>query len=253
MSAPISPRLAGKVAIVTGASRGIGAATARQLAADGAKVVCNYLSNAQAAQSVVEGILASGGQAWAVQADVGQVAAAAPLVAEAVRRYGRLDILVNNAALAEAALPDEVDEVHFDRHVATNLKSTLFLTQAAARVMPAEGGSVVNVSSIGTRAANPRFCVYGMTKAGIEMLTASMARDLGTRRIRVNAVAPGQIDTEMLRRNIPAPVLQANIERIALGRLGLTDDIARVVAFLVSQDSGWITGETIHVSGGQRL
>ena len=174
-------------------------------------------------------------------------------MAEAVRLFGRLDILVNNAAIAEAATLDEVDEASFDRHFATNVKAALFLSQAAARVFGDQGGVIINVSSIGTRAANPRFVVYHATKAAIEMLTVTMSRDLGPRGIRVNAVAPGQIDTEMLRRNVPPAVLQANIERISLGRLGRPDDIAAVVAFLASDDARWITGETIHVSGGQRL
>jgi 3-oxoacyl-[acyl-carrier protein] reductase len=253
VTASSSSRLAGNVALVTGASRGIGAAIARRLAQDGAKIVVNYASQGEAAQRVVQDIRASGSEACAVQTDISQIDRAAPLVAEAVRLYGCLDILVNNAAISEAATLDEVDEASFDRHFATNVKAALFLSQAAARVFDDQGGVIINVSSIGTRAASPRFLVYSATKAAIEMLTVTMSRDLGPRGIRVNAVAPGQIDTEMLRRNIPPAVLQANIERISLGRLGRTDDIAAVVAFLASDDARWITGETIHVSGGQRL
>ena len=234
MAAPLP--LSGKVALVTGASRGIGAAIAHRPAANGARMVVNYLSKADAAERVVAGIQAAGGEACAIKADVGNVAAAAALVAETLQRYGHLDILVNNAALAEAGNLDEVTEEHFDRHIATNMKATLFLSQAAARVIGPEGGAIINISSIATRAANPRFVVYSATKAAIEMMTASMSRGAGPRRIRVNAVAPGQIDTEMLRRNIPADVLQANIARIALGRLGLVDDIARVVAFLAGDE-----------------
>jgi 3-oxoacyl-[acyl-carrier protein] reductase len=252
MSVPKSPRLAGKVALVTGAS-GIGASIAHRLAADGAKVVVNYNKNTEAAESVAAAIVEAGGEAFSVKADISITANAAPLVAEAVRRFGKLDVLVNNAAIAEGATLDEVDENLFERHIATNLKATLFLSQAAARVFGDQGGVIINISSIGTRAAHPRFMVYGATKAAIEMLTVTMSRDLGPRGIRVNAVAPGQIDTEMLRRAMPAPVLQANVQRISLGRLGRPDDIAPVVAFLASDDAGWITGETIHVSGGQRL
>ena len=131
------------------------------------------------------------------------------------------------------------------------MKATLFLSQAFARAFQGEGGAIINVSSIGTRGAAPQFMVYSATKAAIEMLTATMSRDLARKGIRVNAVAPGQIDSDMLRKNIPAEVLSANIARISLGRLGLPTDM--VVSFLASEDAGWITGETIHVSGGQRL
>jgi 3-oxoacyl-[acyl-carrier protein] reductase len=251
MSEPLP--FSGKTALVTGASRGIGAAIAKRLAAEGANVTVNYLNNADAAEQVVAAIQAAGGQARTMKADVGDPAACAALVAETLQHFGRLDILVNNAALAEAATLAEVTEEHVDRHIATNVKGTLFLSQAAARVFGDQGGAIINISSIGTRSANPRFLVYAATKAAIELMTATMARELGERGIRVNAVAPGQIDTEMLRRNIPAEVLTANIARISLGRLGLAEDIARVVAFLASDEARWITGETIHVSGGQRL
>jgi 3-oxoacyl-[acyl-carrier protein] reductase len=249
----MTQRLAGKVALVTGAARGIGAAIARRLAADGAKVVVNYVHSADAARDVVRGIAAGGGEAYAAQADIAQVVTHRPLVDTAIRHFGRLDILVNNAAIAEAGLLDQIDEAFFDRHVATNMKATLFLSQAFARAFQGETGAIVNVSSIGTRAAAPSFMVYSATKAAIEMLTVTMSRDLGRKGIRVNAVAPGQIDSDMLRKNIPAEVLSANIARITLGRLGLPTDIAPVVSFLASDDAGWITGETIHVSGGQRL
>jgi 3-oxoacyl-[acyl-carrier protein] reductase len=249
----MTERLAGKVALVTGAARGIGAAIARRLAADGAKVVVNYIHSADAARDVVREIGAAGGEAYAAQADIAQIVTHRPLVDEAIRHFGRLDVLVNNAAIAEAGLLDEIDEAFFDRHVAINMKATLFLSQAFARAFQGEGGAIINVSSIGTRAAAPNFMVYSATKAAIEMLTVTMSRDLGRKGIRVNAVAPGQIDSDMLRKNIPAEVLSANVARITLGRLGLPTDIAPVVSFLASDDAGWITGETIHVSGGQRL
>lgn len=252
MSVPLTLPLTGKVALVTGASRGIGAAIAQRLARDGAKVVVNYLRRADRAGEVVSAIEAAGGEAFALQSDVSQVALAAPLVAQAVARFGRLDILVNNAAMVKAASIDEVDEALFDRHIATNVKSVLFLSQALARVVGDQGGVIINISSIATRTANPRFPVYGATKAAVEMLTTSLSRDLGRRGIRVNAVAPGDVDTEMLRGAIPPEVIQADIERNSLGRLGLAEDIARVVAFLASDDARWITGETLHVNGGQR-
>jgi 3-oxoacyl-[acyl-carrier protein] reductase len=249
----MTQRLAGKVALVTGAARGIGAAVARRLATDGAKVVINYVNSADAARDVVRDITAAGGEAYAAQADIAQIVTHGPLVDAAIKHFGRLDILVNNAAIAEAGLLDQIDEAFFDRHVATNMKATLFLSQAFARAFQGEGGAIINVSSIGTRAGAPNFMVYSATKAAIEMLTVTMSRDLGRKGIRVNAVAPGQIDSDMLRKNIPAKVLSANVARISLGRLGLPTDIAPVVSFLASADAGWITGETIHVSGGQRL
>jgi 3-oxoacyl-[acyl-carrier protein] reductase len=246
-------RLSGKVALVTGGSRGIGAAVAKELAGDGAKVVVNFVENADAASSVVSEIKESGGEACAIQADISRVAPLSGLVAGCVRQYGMLNVLVNNAAISEGATLDQICEEQFDRHVATNLKAALFLSQAAVRVFPPQGGVIINVSSIGTRAANPRFMVYSATKAALEMLTVTMSRDLGPKGIRVNAVAPGQIDTEMLRRNMSTEVLRSNIERTSLGRLGRSEDIAHVVSFLASDDAGWITGETIHVNGGQRL
>ncbi len=243
----------GKVALVTGASRGIGAAIAARLAADGITVVVNYVANAAAAQAVVDAIAAQGGSAIAMQADLAEVAQARALVAATLARFGRLDILVNNAAIVEAMPFAAIDEASFDRHFDCNVKAMLFLVQAAADALAAAGGAVVNISSIGTRAANPRTMVYAATKAAIEMLTIALSRELGPRGIRVNCVAPGQIETDMLRKVIPAPELEANIARVSLGRLGRPDDIADVVAFLASGAARWITGETLHVSGGQRL
>ena len=250
---PPAGRLAGKVALVTGASRGIGAAIATRLALDGAAVVVNYVANSAAAQGVVDAIEASGGTAATVQADVGQVGQARALVAEALRQFGRLDILVNNAAIAEGVAFEAIDEILFDRHFDTNVKAMVFLVQAAADALATGGGVVINLSSIGTRAANPRTMIYAATKAAVEMLTISLSRELGPRGVRVNAVAPGQIETDMLRKVIPAAELEANIARVSLGRLGRPGDIADVVAFLASDAGRWITGETIHVSGGQRL
>ena len=251
MSPPLPPRLAGKIALVTGGSRGIGAAIAERMAAEGAAIAVNYVANEAAANAVVARIRAAGGTAEAIQGDVSQVASAAPLIAETIRRLGRIDILVNNAAISAGIAFDAITEADFDRLVATNMKSTLFLSQAAARAM-APGSVIVNVSSIGTRLASPITLVYVATKAAVEMMTLSMARALGPRGIRVVAVAPGMTDTEMLRSVIAPEVLVEAALRNTLGRLGQVGDIAPVVAFLASDDAGWITGETIHVNGGQR-
>ncbi len=251
MPQPVCSRLAGKVALVTGASRGIGVAIAERLAAEGAAVAVNYVASEAAAHEVVARIRAAGGTAEAIQGDVSQVAAAAPLVAETIRRLGRLDILVNNAAIAAAIPFDDITEAHFDQTVATNMKSVLFISQEAARAMP-PGSVIVNLGSIGTRIAPPANTVYVATKAAVEMMTLSMARALGPRGIRVVAVAPGLTDTEMLRGAVTPQYLAEAPARNMLGRLGQTTDIAPVIAFLASDDAGWITGETIHVNGGQR-
>jgi 3-oxoacyl-[acyl-carrier protein] reductase len=237
-------QLSGKVALVTGGSRGIGAATAKRLAAEGAKVGVNYNQSRSAADQVVNEIMAHGGEAVAIQADVGSGGAAA-LIKAVLDRYGRLDILVNNAAVIEAAALDVIDEEQFDRQFRTNVKAPLFLAQAAARVFGEEGGSIVNVSSINSRYPAPRVPIYSATKAALEALTVSLSRDLGPRRIRVNAVAPGQTDTDMLHSVNPDQLLAANIPRIALGRLGTAEEIAAVIAFLASDDARWITGEIL--------
>lgn len=246
-------RLTGKVALVTGASRGIGAATAVKFAAEGARVAVNYNTNRVAADQVVDDIVAQGGEAFAIQADVGGSGTAATLVGAVMERFGRLDILVNNAAVIQAAALDNVDDEQFERQFRVNVKGPLFLVQAAARVIGADGGSIINISSINSRFPAPRVPIYSATKAALEALTVSLARDLGPRRIRVNAVAPGQTETDMLRSVNPPQLLAANIERIALGKLGTVAEIASVVAFLASDDAAWITGEILHVNGGQRL
>ena len=171
MSALMSPRLTGKVALVTGGSRGIGAAIAATRARDGAKVVVNYLLNDDAARRVVEEIVLSGGDAFAVQADVSRVDATEPLIAAELRRYGRLDILVNNAAVAFGGPVDSLDEADFDKLFATNVKSVLFLSQVAARVFDMRGGSIINIGSIAAKARPPQFAIYVATKAAGEALT----------------------------------------------------------------------------------
>jgi 3-oxoacyl-[acyl-carrier protein] reductase len=253
MDPTVDGRFAGKVALITGGSRGIGAAISARFARDGAKVVVNYRANAEAADRVVGQISALGGEAFAVKADVGQVEAAQSLVAAAVERFGRLDILVNNAATFRGGPVDAIVEADFDKMFAANVKSVLFLSQAAVRVFDGRGGVIVNLSSINTRAPSPRGALYSATKAAVEALTISLAREWAPRGVRVNAVAPGQTDTDMLRAANTPESIQASISRIALGRLGRPDEIADVVAFLASEEARWITGETLHVSGGQRL
>jgi 3-oxoacyl-[acyl-carrier protein] reductase len=241
-----------KVALVTGASRGIGAAIAVRLARDGITVAVNYTANEGAAQGVVDQITAQGGIAVPFRADLSQMAQARDLVAATIARFGRLDTLVNNAAIAEIGALAEIDEAVFDRHYAINVKAPLFLVQAAADALAEARGAVVNISSIATRSAGPHYHVYAATKASIDLMTLTLSRELGPRGIRVNAVAPGMTETEMLRKNVPADFRQATAARASLRRNGHPDDIAEVVAFLASDAAHWITGEILHANGGQR-
>ena len=193
------------------------------------------------------------GTAAAFRADVSDVAQARTLVADVLRRFGRLDVLVNNAAIADRAPLAAIEEAAFDRHFATNVRAPLFLVQAAADALAEARGAVVNLSSAATRTVSASFHVYAATKAAVDMLTQTLARELGPRGIRVNAVAPGSTETDMLAKAVPLAARQAAVERIALGRLGRPDDIAEVVAFLASDAGYWITGEILHANGGQRL
>ena len=252
-ASPLTGRLAGKVALVTGASRGIGAAIAERLARDGAAVVVNYVSDSSAAQRVVDAIIGSGGTAVAIQTDVGQVKQARELVAETLRRFGRLDILVNNAAVANRGPLAEIEEADFDRLFTINVRAPLFLVQAALEALTEARGAVINISSAATRTVSASMHVYTATKAAIDMLTQTLARELGPHGIRVNAVAPGTTETDMLAKVTSAAGREAAVERIALRRLGRPNDIAEVVAFLASDAGYWITGEILHANGGQRL
>jgi 3-oxoacyl-[acyl-carrier protein] reductase len=244
-------RLVGRHALVTGASRGLGAAIALRLAAEGARVVVNYTKSAAPAEAVVAEILAAGGAARAMKADVSRVTEVERLVADAADWLGRLDILVNNAGVGnEGVAFGKVDEAAFDRVFGTNVKAVLFATQAAAPFMPDHKGAVINLGSLVTRQPGSR-PLYSTSKAAVKTLTVTLAQALASRGIRVNAVAPGPIDTDMLASNGPEGVKRF-IGMTALGRLGRPEEIASVVAFLASDDASYITGETIAVGGGFR-
>jgi 3-oxoacyl-[acyl-carrier protein] reductase len=247
-------KLEGKVAIVTGASKGIGAAIAKAYAAEGASVVVNYASSKTGAEKVVAEITAAGGKAVAVQADVGKSVDIQRLFADTKAAYGALDILVNNAGIYEMAPLEGVTEEAFHRQFNTNVLGLLLTTQEAAKHFGAAGGSVINVSSVVSRLALPGTSVYAATKAAVDLITHVLAKELGPKQIRVNAVSPGLIETEGTH---TAGVVGSDFEtqvvaQTPLGRIGQPDDVARVAVFLASADSGWITGELLFASGGMR-
>ena len=240
------PRLNDKVAIVTGASRGIGAAIAARLAADGAQTIVNYARSERAANEVVESIKKQGGDAIAIHADLDQIPG---LFDETLKFFGRLDILVNNAAYSERRTLDQLDIDHFTRHFKLNVRGLLFAMKEGAKHLR-QGGRIINITSGIVRARVAGSAVYAGSKAAVEAFTRCIAAELGPRAITVNSLAPGVTDTDMLRQSVPEQVQKALIGQTPLGRLGTPQDIADAVAFLASDESRWITGEVIGVNGG---
>ncbi len=243
--------LTNKVAIVTGASRGIGQAIAQRLAQDGATVVINYRSGADEAKDVVEGITSKGGEAIAIQADVSQVPDIRHLFQTVIDRFGHLDILVNNAGIGRRALVAEVSEEDYDAVFTVNVRGVLFALQEAARRMP-EGGRIVNISSSTTLFPSPGLAVYAASKAAEKMFTEVLAKELGGRGITVNSVVPGPTSPGMFD-SAPPEDQKAAAMSSPFGRLGRPEDIADVVAFLVSEESRWITGQHILANGGATI
>ena len=241
--------LAGKVAIVTGASRGIGRAIALRLSQEGASVVVNYKRGADRAKDVVSAIEAAGGKALAVQADVSKTAEIRDLFDRTQETYSQIDILVNNAGVTLSKPVAEVTEAEFDNLFAINVKGTFFACQEAAKRM-AEGGRIVNFSSSTTAIMMPTYGVYVATKGAVEQLTRSLAKELGDREITVNVISPGPTDTELFTVGKTAEQIQRFTQMTALGRLGKVEDIADVTAFLCSEQARWITGQNIRVNGG---
>jgi 3-oxoacyl-[acyl-carrier protein] reductase len=247
-------KLDGRVAIVTGASKGIGAEIARQLAAAGAAVVVNYAGSRAGAESVVGEITAAGGKALAVQADVTKTAAVQRLVAQTLKAFGAPDILVNNAGVYEFAPLEEVTPAFFHRQFDTNVLGLLLVTQETAKHIGPKGGSIINISSVVSQLNLPGSSVYAATKAAVDTITRVLAKELGGRKIRVNAINPGVIETEGTHTQgiIGSDFEKQAIAQTPLGRIGQPLDVAKVAVFLASEDSGWISGETILTSGGLR-
>ena len=247
-------KLNGRIAIVTGASKGIGAAVARQLAAAGAAVVVNYAGSRSGAESVVSDITAAGGKALAVQADVAKPEDVQRLVAQTVKAFGAPDILVNNAGVYAFAPLEEVTAEFFHRQFNTNVLGLLLVSQETAKHFSAKGGSIINISSVVTQLNLPGSTVYAGTKAAVDTITRVLAKELGGRKIRVNSINPGMIETEGARAQgiIGSDFEKQVVSQTPLGRVGQPDDVATVAVFLASEDSGWISGETIIAAGGMR-
>lgn len=246
-------KLKGKVAIVTGASKGIGAAIAKALAAEGASVVVNYASSKAGADAIVSEITKAGGKAVAVGGSVADAATGQALVDAAIQHYGKLDILVNNAGVYEFAPVEEISAEHYHKQFNVNVLGLLQTTQAAVKHL-GEGASIINVGSLVTRIVPPNTVVYTATKGAVDAITGVLSKELGPRKIRVNALNPGMVETEGTH---AAGAIGGDFEQYALastplGRIGQPDDIASVAVFLASDDSYWLSGERLYAGGGAR-
>lgn len=248
----MSQKLAGKVAVVTGASKGIGAAIAKDLAKEGAAVVVNYSASQGAAEQVVAEITRSGGKAIAVKANVSQKADIERLFTATQNTFGAVDILVNNAGIYNPGPIEEITEENFYKHIDLNMFGLLLTTQEALKHFNSTGGSIINISSLVSTLGLANLSVYSSTKAAVDAYTRSLAKELGPRNIRVNSVNPGMVETE----GVHETGFIAQKDQMAaitpLGRIGQPKDIAPAVTFFASADSSWITGETLFISGGLR-
>jgi 3-oxoacyl-[acyl-carrier protein] reductase len=253
MSNNTSNKLAGKVAVVTGASKGIGAAIAKQLASDGASVVVNYASSKSGADKVVKEITALGGKAIAVQADVAKKADIELLFAETKKAFGQLDVLVNNAGVYDFLPLENITEEHFHRQFNVNVLGLILTTQEAVKQFGSLN-SIINISSVASTSPVAGASIYSATKGAVDAVTKSLAKELGPRKIRVNSINPGMVETEGVHAaGFDQGDFRKQVEtQTPLGRIGQPEDVATVAAFLASADSGWITGETVHVAGGYR-
>ena len=247
-------KLKNKVAVVTGASKGIGAAIAKALASEGASVVVNYSSSKEGADRVVADITAKGGKAVAVQGDVSKAKDVDRIFAETKKQFGALDVLVNNAGVYEFSPIGEVTEDKFHRLFNTNVLGVLLASQQAANLFGPEGGSIINIGSVVSRITPPGSSIYSATKSAVDAVTGALARELGPKKIRVNSINPGMVETEGVHSAgfIGSDFEKGAVAQTPLGRIAQPDDIAPLAVFLASSDSGWLTGETIVASGGLR-
>jgi 3-oxoacyl-[acyl-carrier protein] reductase len=247
-----SNKLAGKTALVTGASKGIGAAIAKHLAAEGASVIVNYASSKTGADKVVAEISAAGGKAVAIQGDVAKPADITRLLAETKNAFGKLDILVNNAGVYEFAPLEAITPEHFHRQFNINVLGLLLTTQEAVKLFPETGGSIINIGSVVTSITPPMSAVYTATKGAVDAITGVLSKELAAKKIRVNGLNPGIVETEGTHTaGIAGSDMEKNaVAQTPLGRSGQPADIATVAVFLASDDSGWLTGELLRASGG---
>ena len=247
-------KLFGKVALVTGASKGIGAGIARSLAAEGASVAVNYASSKEGADRLVDEIIKGNGRAIAVQGDVAKAGDIERIFAQTQRALGQLDILVNNAGIYRFAPLEEITEEDFHQHFNTNVLGLILATREAVKYFGSRGGSVINIGSTASRLTPPNSCVYTATKGAVDAVTGVLAKELGPRNIRVNSINPGFVETEGTHAGgfVGSDFVQGLIAQTPLGRGGQPDDIGPIAAFLASDDSRWLTGECLLASGGQR-
>jgi 3-oxoacyl-[acyl-carrier protein] reductase len=247
-------KLTGKVAVVTGASKGIGASIAKELAAQGASVVVNYASSKEGAEKVVAEITKAGGKAIAVGGSVAKAAEIDRVFAETKKAYGKVDVLVNNAGVYAFAPLEAITEEEIDRIYDTNVRGLLLTTKAGVALFPPEGGSVINIGSVASEQTPPTSAVYSGSKGAVDAITRVFAKELGPKNIRVNSVNPGPVVTEGFK---AAGIEGSDFEKgmiqgTPLGRLGQPDDVATVVAFLASDDARWVTGSLLQAAGGLR-
>ncbi|WP_158749326.1 SDR family NAD(P)-dependent oxidoreductase [Acidobacterium sp. S8] len=247
-------KLQGKVAVVTGASKGIGAAIAKSLAAEGAAVVVNYASSKEGANRVVSEITGKGGKAIAVKGSVANSKDVEQIFAETKKAYGKLDILVNNAGVYEFSPIEGITEEQFHRHFDTNVLGLLLATKEAVKNFNGDGGSIINIGSVVSQIAPPESSIYTATKGAVDAITHVLAKELGPKKIRVNSINPGMVETEGTH---TAGIIGSDFQKqheaqVPLGRIGQPEDIASVAVFLASADSGWLTGELLLSSGGLR-
>lgn len=249
MSQVQEKKLTGKVALVTGSSRGIGKTIAEELALNGAKVIVNYAGNSEKAAEVVAGIIKQGGEAMAIQADISRIVEVERLFQSAIKAYGQIDILVNNAGIMITKPITAITEEDFDQIFAVNVKGTYFACQQAARYM-SNNGRIINFSTSVAGMMFPAYSLYAGTKGAVEQFTRQLAKEFGPKGITINAVAPGPVNTELFTVGKTKEQIETLSKMNAFGRLGETSDIANVLLFLAGQESQWVTGQTIRINGG---